>query len=50
MKDGRGVRFTEDGHRLLDYARRIVRLSQEAVGSFAAEKLTGRVRLGVLAG
>jgi DNA-binding transcriptional LysR family regulator len=47
MKDGRGVRFTEDGHRLLDYARRIVRLSQEAVTSFADEKLTGRVRLGV---
>jgi DNA-binding transcriptional LysR family regulator len=47
MKDGRGVRFTEDGHRLLDYARRIVRLSQEAVTSFADEKLIGRVRLGV---
>jgi DNA-binding transcriptional LysR family regulator len=47
MKDGRGVRFTEDGHRLLDYARRIVRLSQEAVTSFADEKLAGRVRLGV---
>lgn len=46
-KDGRGVRFTEDGHRLLDYARRIVRLSQEAVASFAEDRLAGRVRLGV---
>jgi DNA-binding transcriptional LysR family regulator len=46
-KDGRGVRFTEDGDRLLDYARRIVRLSQEALSSFADEKLAGRVRLGV---
>jgi DNA-binding transcriptional LysR family regulator len=47
MKDGRGVRFTEEGHRLLDYARRIVRLSQEALASFSDETLSGRVRLGV---
>ncbi len=46
-KDGRASKLTEDGERLLDYARRIVRLSQDAVSSFADETLTGRVRLGL---
>lgn len=46
-RDGRGVRLTEDGERLLDYARRIVRLNAECIASFEDEALTGRVRLGV---
>lgn len=46
-KEGRGARLTEDGGRLLDYARRIVRLSGECVASFSDAALSGRVRLGV---
>ena len=46
-RDGRASRLTEDGERLLDYARRIVKLNMEAVSAFATAELTGRVRLGV---
>ncbi|MFC7051804.1 LysR substrate-binding domain-containing protein [Hansschlegelia quercus] len=46
-RDGRGVKLTEDGERLLDYARRIVHISREAVSAFADDALTGRVRLGL---
>ncbi|MBB3974666.1 LysR substrate-binding domain-containing protein [Hansschlegelia beijingensis] len=46
-RDGRGVRLTEDGERLLDYARRIIHISREAVSAFADDALTGRVRLGL---
>lgn len=47
MKEGRGARLTEDGERLLDYARKIIRLSGECVASFSDAVLSGRVRLGV---
>jgi DNA-binding transcriptional LysR family regulator len=46
-RDGRASRLTEDGERLLDYARRILRLNQECIASFADAELAGRVRLGV---
>jgi DNA-binding transcriptional LysR family regulator len=46
-RDGRSSRLSEDGERLLDYARRILRLSSECVASFADAELAGRVRLGV---
>lgn len=46
-RDGRQARLTEDGERLLDYARRIVRLNLECVTSFSEADLKGRVRLGV---
>jgi DNA-binding transcriptional LysR family regulator len=46
-KDGRASRLTEDGERLLDYARRIVRLNHDCVMSFAEAALSGRVKLGV---
>jgi DNA-binding transcriptional LysR family regulator len=46
-RDGRSSRLTEDGERLLDYARRIVKLNMDAVGAFSDTELTGRVRLGV---
>ena len=46
-RDGRASRLTEDGERLLDYARRIVRLNAECVASFNEADLTGRVRLGL---
>ncbi len=46
-RDGRASRLTEEGERLLDYARRIIRLNMEAAASFSAQELAGRVRLGV---
>src|SRR3954449_3004783 len=46
-RDGRASRLSEDGERLLDYARRIVRLNSECVASFNDADLTGRVRLGL---
>jgi DNA-binding transcriptional LysR family regulator len=46
-RDGRASKLTEDGERLLDYARRIVKLNIEALAAFDDAKLTGRVRLGL---
>jgi len=46
-RDGRASKLTEDGERLLDYARRIVKLNLEALAAFSGTELTGRVRLGV---
>src|SRR4051794_3120768 len=46
-RDGRLTRLSEDGERLLDYARRIVRLNAECVASFNEADLTGRGRLGL---
>jgi DNA-binding transcriptional LysR family regulator len=47
VRDGRASRLTEDGERLLDYARRIVKLNLEALATFSGPELTGSVRLGV---
>lgn len=46
-RDGRASKLTEDGERLIEYARRIVRLNAEALASFAEAELAGRVRLGL---
>jgi DNA-binding transcriptional LysR family regulator len=46
-REGRASKLTEDGERLLDYARRIVKLNIEALNSFSDSQLSGRVRLGV---
>ena len=46
-RDGRGSKLTEHGERLLEYARRIVKLNVEALAAFSDAKLSGRVRLGV---
>jgi DNA-binding transcriptional LysR family regulator len=46
-RDGRASKLTEDGERLLDYARRIVKLNVEALAAFNDAELTGRVRLGL---
>src|SRR5690242_1568476 len=47
VRDGRTSKLTEDGERLLDYARRIVKLNVEALAAFSSAALSGRVRLGV---
>ena len=46
-RDGRASKLTEDGQRLLDYARRIIKLNVETVAAFSDAELSGRVRLGV---
>src|SRR5947208_6457447 len=45
-RDGRLSKLTDDGERLLDYARRILRINNECVASFVDAELAGRVRLG----
>ena len=44
--DGK-LRFNRDGERLLDYARRLVRLHDEAHASFHQSDLSGGLRLGI---
>ncbi len=45
-RDGRASRLTQDGIRLVEFGRRILRLNEEALGAFRAPGLSGRVRLG----
>ncbi|MFO1184383.1 MAG: LysR substrate-binding domain-containing protein [Bauldia sp.] len=45
-RDGRQSRLTGDGERLLAYARRMLRLSDETLASFSDSELSGCVRLG----
>jgi DNA-binding transcriptional LysR family regulator len=45
-RDGRMSKLSEDGERLLGYARRMVRLSDETIAAFDETELTGSVRLG----
>ncbi|SHO64207.1 DNA-binding transcriptional regulator, LysR family [Pseudoxanthobacter soli DSM 19599] len=46
-RDGRQSRLTEDGERLLAYARRIVQLNDETLAAFDEHELTGRLRFGI---
>ena len=46
-RDGRQSRLTADGQRLLEYARRILQINNEAVSAFAEPELTGSIRLGL---
>src|SRR5512134_4087947 len=45
-KVGRSKRLTEHGVRLLDYARRLLTLNDEALASLAAQDLRGPLRIG----
>lgn len=45
-REGRRSRLTADGEYLLDYARRIVRMSDEAITSFTEPEKSGLVRMG----
>jgi len=46
-RDGRQSRLTADGQRLLEYARRMLQLNDEAVSAFAEPELTGSISLGL---
>ncbi|MGE3831710.1 MAG: LysR substrate-binding domain-containing protein [Parvibaculaceae bacterium] len=45
-RDGRASRFTNDGEKLIEYARRLVALNDETVSAFTRPELTGTVRFG----
>jgi DNA-binding transcriptional LysR family regulator len=45
-KDGRSNRLTEEGDRLLGYARRLLRLNSETLAAFDDTRLEGQVRIG----
>ena len=45
-RDGRQSKLTEEGERLLNYARRLIKLNDETLAAFNDTELTGRVRLG----
>ena len=45
VKDGRGNRLTPEGEKLLNYARRIIRLNNEAVAAFAPNRASAVVTL-----
>jgi DNA-binding transcriptional LysR family regulator len=46
-KNGRGVRLSLDGEKLIDYARRMLQIEASALSSIAQKGLAGRVRLGM---
>ncbi|MDV4153109.1 LysR substrate-binding domain-containing protein [Rhizobium brockwellii] len=46
IKDGRGNRLTVEGEKLLNYARRIIRLNNEAIAAFDDNRLEGALRIG----
>ena len=46
QRDGRGVRLAPDGEALLGYARRLLKLHDEAVAALTRPDLSGRVRIG----
>ena len=45
-KEGRTNRLTEDGERLLAYARRMIRLGREALAALDDNRLEGSIRIG----
>lgn len=45
-RDGRTNRLTEDGERLLAYARRMIHLNSETIAAFDDTQLEGHVRIG----
>ncbi len=46
-KDGRTNRLTEEGERLLSYARKLLRLNRETLAAFDDSQLEGQVRIGM---
>jgi len=47
FRDGRHSRLTEDGSRLLEYARRMIRLNDETMQAFSCDVLDGQIRMGI---
>jgi DNA-binding transcriptional LysR family regulator len=47
VKQGRGARLSDEGEKLVDYARRILQVEASAIAALSRRGLTGRVRLGI---
>jgi DNA-binding transcriptional LysR family regulator len=47
VKQGRGARLSQEGEKLIDYARRIMQIEAVAVAALSRKGLSGRVRLGI---
>jgi DNA-binding transcriptional LysR family regulator len=47
-RNGRALVLTEDGHRLLHYARRMLALNDEAWSTLATSEIAGSVRFGMI--
>lgn len=47
LKQGRGVRLSGEGERLIDYARKMLQTEAAALAALAGKGLAGRVRLGM---
>jgi DNA-binding transcriptional LysR family regulator len=48
VREGRSLRLTAAGETLLEYARRLLALNNEAYRNISGRQLRGRVRLGML--
>lgn len=46
VRDGRGSRFSRDGERFVEQARKLVAMNDEIMASFTKPELTGSVRFG----
>lgn len=46
-KDGRTNRLTDEGERLLSYARRMIQLNRETLAAFDERRLEGTIRIGL---
>lgn len=46
IKDGRINRLSDDGEKLLDYARKMIKLNDETINAFSGEQLEGSIRFG----
>lgn len=47
VKQGRGARLSDEGERLIDFARRIIQTEAGALAALSRKGLSGRVRLGM---
>lgn len=46
-KNGRGVRLSDDGAKLVDYARQMLQIEAAALSCVSGKALAGRIRLGI---
>ena len=47
LKQGRGVKLSDDGEKLVDYARRMLELEAQALADISRKALAGRIRFGI---
>ena len=47
VKQGRGARLSEEGEKLIDFARRMMQIEAGAIAALSRKGLSGRVRLGI---